>query len=196
MRRVTVPLIGLEHIVCPTIELDEIQIWLQCAGGIIDITKRRSGWAGLRAYCAFYLCSSIRRARAALQVAHCAEGLMIMTKIITKAERNGLRVGRAGARGLIQPPLCWMLYCWGPGLVLQALGLLQSPWKKLSGVRFSWMTRMMCWKAVIWAEAGVARPSAVNVNGISLFTTLPPRLFYTAHNMQRSVLRQERLKCN
>ncbi len=71
----------------------------------------------------------------------------------------------------------WMLYscCWPDTAVLHGVGFvgvgLHSPWKKLSGVRFSWMTRMMCWKAVIWAEAGVARQSAASVNGKSLFTT-------------------------
>jgi hypothetical protein len=30
---------------------------------------------------------------------------------------------------------------------------------------------MMWWKAVIWAEAGVARPSAASVKAMNLFTT-------------------------
>ena len=45
----------------------------------------------------------------------------------------------------------WMLYCAGPGWVLHAVGVVHSPWKRLSGVRFSWMTRMICWKEEIWA---------------------------------------------
>ena len=48
------------------------------------------------------------------------------------------------------------------------------------------MTRMMCWKAEIWAEAGVARPSAASVNGNSLFTTLPPVTNLYCHNRQRN----------
>ena len=39
------------------------------------------------------------------------------------------------------------------GNVLQFAGLpyggAQSPWKRLSGVRFSWIARMMCWKEAI-----------------------------------------------
>ncbi len=34
-----------------------------------------------------------------------------------------------------------MLYCPGPGWVLHALGVVQSPWNMLSGVRFSCTTK-------------------------------------------------------
>src|SRR6516165_8706976 len=39
MRGKACPLVGLEHIVSPTIGLDEIQIWIQHARGIINIPE-------------------------------------------------------------------------------------------------------------------------------------------------------------
>jgi len=93
-------------------------------------------------------------------------------KIVAEAQRDGRWNGRAGGRGFIQPPVVWMSYCWGPGWVLHALGVVQSPWNMSSGVRFSWMTRMMCWKEVIWAAAGAVRQSAASVKGNRWFMTL------------------------
>jgi len=111
-----------------------------------------------------------------VEIAHRDEGGVRVPHIVADAERGGMWIGLAGLRLLSDHPEVWMLYCPGPGWVLHALGFVvgQSPWNRLSGERFSWMTRMMCWKAVIWAEAGVARQSAASVNGTSLFTTLPP----------------------
>src|SRR5271166_4702572 len=103
------------------------------------------------------MCSPIHRATAVdVQIAHCNKGGVTVPQIISEAQRVGVGIGRAGGRGIVHPPRCLMLYCWRDGWVLHALGVVggQSPWNRLSGVRFSCTTRMTCWKEVIWAEAG------------------------------------------
>jgi hypothetical protein len=55
---------------------------------------------------------------------------------------------------------------------------VHSPWKKLSGLRFSWMTMMICWKEGIWAEAGAVRQSAANVKGNSRIIHFPHCFFF------------------
>ena len=109
--------------------------------------------------------------------------------MVTKAEwrakdrsrgRTGRRrIGHAGRRGLVQPPRCLNVVLSGPwlGAARARVGVVQSPWNRLSGVRFSCTTRMMCWNEVIWAEAGVVRQSAASVNGNSRFIHLPPARF-------------------
>src|SRR5581483_8656384 len=51
-----------------------------------------------------------------------------------------------------------MLYWLGPGLVLHdwplPYGGAHKPWKKLSGVRFSCTTTMMCWNFGGWPVRG------------------------------------------
>jgi hypothetical protein len=172
MRRVTIPLVGLEHIVCPTIGLDEIEIRLHCTRGIIDITKLRFGWAALRAFCAFYVCSSVHRARAGSGlVAHCEEGSMIMSKIITKAELDGPRIGRAGA---VDPSRRLNVVLPGPWIgAAHAWGCAQSIEQVVRRAVFL-DDEIMCWKAVIWAEAGVVRQSAASAKAISFFTDFSP----------------------
>jgi hypothetical protein len=64
----------------------------------------------------------------------------------------------------------WMLSYPGPGWVLHANGVVPSPWDMVSGVRFSWMTRMTCWKDEIWAEAGDVTQSAASAKGNSRST--------------------------
>ena len=66
----------------------------------------------------------------------------------------------------------WMLYRPGSGWVLHAVEVVQSPWNRLSGVRFSCTTRMICWKDAIWAEAGSVRRSAASAKGNSHFMLL------------------------
>ena len=61
----------------------------------------------------------------------------------------------------------WMSYCRDVGLVLHAVGVVQSPRNRLSGVRFSCTTTTTCWKAVIWAEAGAVRQSPASAKGNS-----------------------------
>jgi hypothetical protein len=38
----------------------------------------------------------------------------------------------------------------------------------------SWVTRMMCWRGLIWAEAGVVRQSAASVKRKQLVHGFPP----------------------
>ena len=76
-------------------------------------------------------------------------------------------------------PVVWILYCRAEGLVLHGVGFVgvgaQSPWNRLSGVRFSCTTRMICWKKAIWAEAGAVRQIAANAKGGSRFICFPYR---------------------
>jgi hypothetical protein len=59
-----------------------------------------------------------------------------------------------------------MLYCPGLGWVLHALRVVQSPWNRLSGVRFSCTTTTMCWNDVA-ATVGALRQSTSLRNSLS-----------------------------
>ena len=100
----------------------------------------------------------------------------LCVKIVAEAELDGRWIGRAGGRGLVQPRRCLDVVLFGPRLGAARAWVVggQSPWNRLSGVRFSWMTRMICWKEVIWAEAGAVRQSAASVKGNSWFMTFIP----------------------
>src|SRR5215469_4383418 len=87
---------------------------------------------------------------------------------------------RGMAVGLVVPvpevlsyqPEVWMSYCPEPGVMLHAFWFVQSPWNRLSGVRFSCMTTITCWKDV--APAGIGRTNAANAKDAAIFRCMVP----------------------
>ena len=170
MRRKARPLVGLEHIVSPAIGMDHIYIGLHRTRGIINIPERRSLRASSRT--TSHIRGAIHRANTgAVHIALSNERRMDVTKVELDTKRNGPWIGRPGFRGLIQPPRCLdvvLLGRWVDAARAWVCWWAQSL-EQLSGVRFSWMTMITCWKAEIWADAGVARASAASIKGNSRF---------------------------
>ena len=135
--------------------------------------------------------SPIHRASAGdVRIAHVNEGGVGVSKVVAEPELDGRWIRSCRwARFYPATPLSGCRYCRDVGLVLHALGVVHSPWNMLSGVRFSCTTRMICWKEVIWAEAGAVRQSAASAKGNSWFTTLSLVTISTADNT-RMILRQ------
>ena len=97
MRREAGPLVFLEHIVSPTIGLDEIEIWLHRARGIIDKPEGRFLRAWLSIWQALHIRGPIHRTSAELvQIAHSNEGAVVVIDIVAEAERVGVWIGRPG----------------------------------------------------------------------------------------------------
>src|SRR5580704_6826125 len=85
MRGEALTLVGLEHVVSPTIDLDEIQIWLHRTRRIINIPEFRFRRAWLRMLSVLkapHKRSPIHRAGAVhVQIAHTNEGGVGVLKI-------------------------------------------------------------------------------------------------------------------
>ena len=166
------PLVGLEHIVSPTIGMGDIYVWLHRTRGIINICECRFLRASNRSFRASHIRGAIHRANTgAVHIALSNERRMDVSKTELDTKRNGPWIGRPGFRGLIQPPRCLdvvLLGRWVDAARAWVCWWAQSL-EQLSGVRFSWMTMITCWKAEIWADAGVARASAASIKGNSRF---------------------------
>src|SRR5262245_23816735 len=104
MRRKAGTLVGLEHVVSPTIGMDQIQVGLHGTVGIIDIPEGSLCRTLLTVRIAPYVFSAVHVAdTAAVEIAHVEEGVVLVPEVVADAERNGVRIGGAGRRRVVQP---------------------------------------------------------------------------------------------
>src|SRR5580765_5085720 len=87
MRRKAGTLVGLEHVVSPTIGVDQIQVGLHGAVGIIDIPKCSLFRTRLTIRIAPYAFSAVHLAdTAAVEITHVEEGVVFVPEVVADTE--------------------------------------------------------------------------------------------------------------